>query len=487
MFSYKLAKKIFDGFSILRFTDFVTPFQLVEMDKHALKCILCYIIGKTYEEVSKKQLNWKYIVDLCVFGLLEKCATSDIKAPLKSKLRKENNKGLVKFIVKCYFEKELIQDGAISKNYFKKFISKNYSECKKPSVEDTILYFSHKFATKRESQLIVKTTPDYDEANNNIDESLLLAVKNADGNLKTILNGFRNKVSPEFNFFTYFEKLMTQTRWSQTIRLPSTSVLGHSMYVAVLAYLALQEISFAEDVNVENLIARIKESLEYYIKKAEEEKEKIEKKNKVYDETQLKTDQKNLELLENLIETEKENFKKNILNNNTKIIVDTFFASLFHDLPEALTRDVISPVKKNIEQFEDILSKYEYAEVESNMTSKLKRNWVDEFLILLGKKENNKGDFILDAFYDRSTEKDSEYMFEYTILGKFIKYIDNIAAFMEAYVSVSSGINTSELQKGIKGTQNALIGIRFRHRYGKHTLFIDNFLATIPHYIDFIN
>jgi len=484
MFSYKLAKKIFDGFSILRFTDFVTPFQLVEMDKHALKCILCYIIGKTYEEVSKKQLNWKYIVDLCVFGLLEKCATSDIKAPLKSRLRKENNGGIVDFIKNCYFN-GLIQDGALSEEDFVNFINNHYSNCENPKAEDTILYFSHKFATKRESQLIVKTTPDYDEANNNIDESLLLAVKNADGNLKTILNGFRNKVSPEFNFFTYFEKLMTQTRWSQTIRLPSTSVLGHSMYVAVLAYLALQEISFAEYVNVDDLIARIKESLEYNINKAEEEKEKTENKGKVYDGTQLKTDQNNLALLENLIETEKENFKKNILNNNTKIIVDTFFASLFHDLPEALTRDVISPVKKSIEQFENILSRYEYEEVESNMTKKINRKWSEEFMILLGKKENNKGNFILDAFYDRSTEKDSEYMFEYTILGKFIKYIDNIAAFMEAYVSVSSGINTSELQKGIKGTQNALIGIRFRHRYGKHTLFIDNFLATIPHYIDY--
>lgn len=484
MFSYKLAKKIFDGFSILRFTDFVTPFQLVEMDKHALKCILCYIIGKTYEEVSNKQLNWKYIVDLCVFGLLEKCATSDIKAPLKSRLRKENNGGIVDFIKNCYFN-GLIQDGALSEEDFVNFINNHYSNCENPKAEDTILYFSHKFATKCESELIFKTTPDYDEANNNIDNSLRNAIDKADKILKNILIGFHNKSSSEFSFFAYFKKLMTQTRWSQTIRLPSTSVLGHSMYVAVLAYLALQEISFAEDVNVEDLIARIKESLEYNINKAEEEKEKTEKKGNVFDGTQLKTDQKNLELLENLIETEKENFKKNILNNNTKIIVDTFFASLFHDLPEALTRDVISPVKKSIEQFENILSRYEYEEVESNMTKKINRKWSEEFMILLGKKENDNGDFILNAFYDRSTETASEYMFEHTILGKFMKHIDYIAAFMEAYVSVSSGINTSELQKGIKSTQKALIGIRFRHRYGKHTLFIDNFLATIPHYIDY--
>ena len=50
MISQKLALKIFEGFSIQRWTDLVRPFDMVEMDKAAEKMVLAYIIGKFEEE-----------------------------------------------------------------------------------------------------------------------------------------------------------------------------------------------------------------------------------------------------------------------------------------------------------------------------------------------------------------------------------------------------------------------------------------------------
>ena len=37
-------------------------------------------------------------------------------------------------------------------------------------------------------------------------------------------------------------------------------------------------------------------------------------------------------------------------------LVNNFFAGLFHDIPEALTRDIVSPVKKSVEGLGSIIS-----------------------------------------------------------------------------------------------------------------------------------
>ena len=42
----EFALKIFEGFSIERWTDMIRPFEVVEMDKAAERMVLSYIIGK---------------------------------------------------------------------------------------------------------------------------------------------------------------------------------------------------------------------------------------------------------------------------------------------------------------------------------------------------------------------------------------------------------------------------------------------------------
>lgn len=44
--------------------------------------------------------------------------------------------------------------------------------------------------------------------------------------------------------------------------------------------------------------------------------------------------------------------------------VNNFFAGLFHDLPELLTRDIITPVKRSVNQLPSLLRAYELQELE---------------------------------------------------------------------------------------------------------------------------
>ena len=59
MFNYNLAAKVFDAFSIRRWTDFFTPCPFVEIEKHALKAMLVFMIGKKYEALSGEKLDWE--------------------------------------------------------------------------------------------------------------------------------------------------------------------------------------------------------------------------------------------------------------------------------------------------------------------------------------------------------------------------------------------------------------------------------------------
>ena len=86
MLNQEIALKIFEGFSIQRWTDLVRPFDLVEMDKAAEKMVLAYIIGK-FEEKEGVFVDWNWIIYASLFDLLKKIALCDIKAPVLKMLK----------------------------------------------------------------------------------------------------------------------------------------------------------------------------------------------------------------------------------------------------------------------------------------------------------------------------------------------------------------------------------------------------------------
>lgn len=405
MFNWGIAKKLFDGFMILRWTDFIKPMEYPQIEKSATQAVLSYIIGKEYEETTGKTLDWEFIVKSNIYGLLCKIATSDIKATISNRLKTEYAQQLKDYIIGIYFddngEFKYKPKNIISKKELDNYISKTGVENR---IEYKICFVAHKLATYREFCYIEKfnsLSPDTEIVKNEISPSTFID-KVEDTTLKDITRKLTTPTDELFIFFSYFEKLKPQVRWSQTCRLPQTTVLGHSMYVAVLTYFAVKEMQ--------------------------------------------------------------------IISNESKVAVNSFFAALFHDLPESLTRDIISPVKRSIKQFESKLAEYEYQQVYSKMIYKIRdRKWKDNFMILLGEEDQK-----FKPFKNREG-----------ILGELIEAIDKTASYVEAKMSIELGINSDELQKGLNYSSNAIRDKVFDYRTyhdwrkSKNALVFNDFLASI--------
>ena len=89
MISKEIILKIFEGFSIQRWTDLLRPFDIVEMDKAAEKTVLAYIIGK-YEEHNSKFVDWLWIIYASLFDLLKKSCEAAVTGEILMNLKNKN-------------------------------------------------------------------------------------------------------------------------------------------------------------------------------------------------------------------------------------------------------------------------------------------------------------------------------------------------------------------------------------------------------------
>lgn len=133
-----------------------------------------------------------------------------------------------------------------------------------------------------------------------------------------------------------------------------------------------------------------------------------------------------------------------------KRIYNNFFAALFHDLPEVLTRDIISPVKRSVEGIEAILKDIERVRFREKIWPLLPRKWQTEMLYFLDDEFKSKimhEDQIIIVSSERiSKEFDSE---DYNPLdGELVKACDGLAAYIEASMSIDYGIKAPDLLRG---------------------------------------
>lgn len=155
-------------------------------------------------------------------------------------------------------------------------------------------------------------------------------------------------------------------------------------------------------------------------------------------------------------------FSKQI-NACDKRIYNNFFTGLFHDLPEVLTRDIISPVKNSIEGLSDIIKDCEIEQMESivyplisnqkKLTSDIKRFTENEFettIILNNKlKKTTPTDITKEYNTDAYSPRD----------GQLIKSADEFNAFIEAYSAIINGSDAEEFKNAYKNIKNKYIEI----------------------------
>ena len=145
-----------------------------------------------------------------------------------------------------------------------------------------------------------------------------------------------------------------------------------------------------------------------------------------------------------------------------KRLQNNFFTALFHDLPEALTRDIISPVKYSVDELSEIIAEYEVAKIEDDILPNVPINIQEEFSYILGISKGIKEEFAnkvkIDGNITEVNDINKYNLDKYEAIdGLALKQCDKLSAFVEASLSISHGIKSKEL---ISGKKEILKGLK---------------------------
>lgn len=139
-----------------------------------------------------------------------------------------------------------------------------------------------------------------------------------------------------------------------------------------------------------------------------------------------------------------------------KRIVNNFFCALFHDLPESVTRDIISPVKQATDELPNIVKKIEDEIVKKELVPLMDDYFVDEVMYYTNDEFSNRvlidGKVRAVSWEELNEKFNSE---EYNpIDGRLVRICDHFSALMEADISIKHGITSKHLISGREGTIN---------------------------------
>jgi len=381
-----LLQLVFSGSFMKRWNDKMRPMELVEVDKQAHKMIAAWLLFELNSQgmsPEEKSALGEDIVRGGIFDYLYRLVITDIKPPIFYQI-KANPAHYEKLTAWVLNELQprvqpLGKDfwGAMQ-THFERQVRRD------ESLASRILDAAHLFASRWEFHLI-RDLNQWDEEMDEIEENFRQGLEaHLDlAGVRQLLEGPGTRLG-KFAFMC--GRLRFQKRWSQTPRIPETSVLGHMFIVACLAYFFSIAVGACP-------VRR---------------------------------------------------------HNN-------FYAGLFHDIPELLTRDIISPVKSSVQGIGDLIREYEGREIEHRLFSILDRSVYTDLVARLS--------------YFLGIEVGSE--FEATILqdgvarvvgweqlqgqynedrfcpkdGRMLKICDHLAAFLEAYTALSNGITNAHLQQ----------------------------------------
>ena len=291
-----LLQFVFSGSSMRRWNDKLRPVELYEVDKQAHKMITAFLLYqlqcRSLGEEERLALG-RQVIEGGLFDYFYRLVITDIKPPIFYRI-KENQEQYAQLTSWVLAELEP-RVRPLNEGFWQRLVEYHARPVREtaehPSTADRILRAAHLYASKWEFNLI-RPLNYFDEELRDIDASFteqLLAMRDLDG-VSELLAAAGNALVRTANLCG---QLRFQIRWSQTPRIPETSVLGHMFVVAAYAYF--------------------------------------------------------LSLMLDTCEARR-------LNN--------FFCGLFHDLPELLTRDIITPVKRSVEQLAAIIHQCEEEELQ---------------------------------------------------------------------------------------------------------------------------
>lgn len=379
-----LLQLIFSGSFMKRWNDKLRPMEMVEVDKQAHKMIAAWILFVLNQEQLDQRERIRLgdeIVEGGIFEYLFRMVITDIKPPVFYRIKEnpEHYQKLSRWVLKQLRPRLM----PLGREFWERLTDYHLNPAEN-SLARKILDASHMYASYSEFKLL-KHLNQMDDELSGIEQSFIDRLESY-----SYLSGVNELLHSESTALGRFAdlcgRLRFQTRWSQTPRIPETSVLGHVFIVATYAWF--------------------------------------------------------FSLEKGACSARKQN---------------NFFTGLFHDIPELLTRDIISPVKKSDPTIGELIREYEEQEMERRIMAPLKENGygqiADRLGYFLGVDTGSEFDAAalvggvakkistdeLDARYNDDSYDPKD--------GELLKLCDHLAAFMEAYNAMQNGITSPHLHQ----------------------------------------
>ena len=295
MIKPELINQIHNATVIQRWNDHIRPSTgFTEIDKQAHKTFFAYILAKCQAE-EDENFNTCALVEGLIFEFLHRTVLTDIKPPIYYKLKSKMGNGINEWVADELKDCIDCIPGGFAERFRRYYADPEY--CKE---EKAIIQYAHYLATKWEFDIIYPMN---------------IGFYNIETTRKEVSDGlarctwFEGKKyfsqHPRLtDFLNLIGQLRFQMRWTATARIPQTSVMGHTLVVAILSYLFTVELGGCDKRKVNN-----------------------------------------------------------------------FFGGLFHDLPEVLTRDIISPIKRGVKGIDSILKDIEDQQMQSIVFPLMPEKW----------------------------------------------------------------------------------------------------------------
>ena len=364
MVSPGLIRKLFSASYIGRWNDKLRPIEFCELDKHAHKMIIAYIIGSF--EQKHEEFSWIEIIEGAIFELFQKIVLTDIKSPVfyMIKEHEEKYRKLNDFV----YQQVEPSITCLGEDFCKRF--RTFFEKTDDTINKRILTASSAYASLWEFAIIRHSDP-HGHENVEIQNTITHKLQQYED-----LEGLKQlRAHRDYErFIDRCGELRYQVRWAGVHRVPKTSVLNHSLFVGLLSYLFSLEVHACP---------------------------------------------------------------KRCYNN--------FFTGLFHDLPEVLTRDIISPIKRSVEGLKDIIGEYEKQQMEKIIFPLLPSHCSVEMHMFTENEKQGIATVGNDVRFVSSDEINAAYNEDRfnSRDGEFIKLADELAAYVESSEALRNGC-TSE-------------------------------------------
>ena len=376
MLNKKFIEFLYEAAHIQRWNDHIRPNGFTELDKQAHKLIILYILARYEEEDHGVTLDWRALIEGGIAEFLHRIVLTDIKPPVFHQLMKYHGHELNQWVYEQLseripgFDQEFLPA-------MQRYLDNHTYKTK----EKRLLRAAHYMASQWEFNIIypfnkgiygIEKTKE--EINNEIENHYDLA-----GVQKLRLHGKTSK------FVDLVGQLRFQKRWSQSPRVPETSVMGHVLIVAILAYFCSIQIGADDDR-----------------------------------------------------------------------LVNNFLCGLFHDLPEVLTRDIISPVKSSVSGLDVLIKDIERKQVDEKILPLLPDSWADDIEYYTQTEFADKYRIGSEMFTSPSEEALNAAIEAHrgevhkVVDGEILKGCDHLAAFVEAFLSLEHGISSKHLTSAIR-------------------------------------